>query len=149
MTFFLRCAFQGINPPVERSESDFDPGAKYHIPANVPYIRFVFVFAQYPSAKIPCGIGVHIWKWHSVLSIRSTCTSPMQKHEQVDKGTGNRPVRSYRDAVRCQNFVTDVAETGPKHRCKHIRNAPRCRLLIRNYPREFIVENKFPMGSMQ
>ena len=25
--------------PVERTENDFDPGAKYHIPANVPYIR--------------------------------------------------------------------------------------------------------------
>ena len=23
-----------------RSESDFDPGAKYHVPANVPYTRY-------------------------------------------------------------------------------------------------------------
>lgn len=31
--------YAGIKPPVLRSEDDFDPGAKYHIPANIPYIR--------------------------------------------------------------------------------------------------------------
>jgi peptidyl-dipeptidase A len=29
-----------VAPPVERSEADFDPGAKYHVPANVPYTRY-------------------------------------------------------------------------------------------------------------
>ncbi len=32
--------YQGVVPPVPRSEADFDPGAKYHIPANVPYARY-------------------------------------------------------------------------------------------------------------
>ena len=36
----LRRKYQGIAPPVERTEADFDPGAKYHVPANVPYIRY-------------------------------------------------------------------------------------------------------------
>ena len=36
----LRLKYQGIAPPIERSEVDFDPGAKYHIPANVPYTRY-------------------------------------------------------------------------------------------------------------
>lgn len=36
----LRTRYQGIAPPVERSERDFDPGAKYHIPANTPYTRY-------------------------------------------------------------------------------------------------------------
>ncbi|GAB4245017.1 MAG: M2 family metallopeptidase [Acidobacteriota bacterium] len=36
----LRERYQGIAPPVERSEADFDPGAKYHIPANTPYMRY-------------------------------------------------------------------------------------------------------------
>jgi peptidyl-dipeptidase A len=36
----LRRKYQGIAPPVARSEADFDPGAKYHIPANVPYTRY-------------------------------------------------------------------------------------------------------------
>lgn len=34
-----RLKYQGICPPVRRTEEDFDPGSKYHIAANVPYIR--------------------------------------------------------------------------------------------------------------
>jgi peptidyl-dipeptidase A len=36
----LRRKYQGIAPPVQRSEADFDPGAKYHVAANVPYMRY-------------------------------------------------------------------------------------------------------------
>jgi peptidyl-dipeptidase A len=36
----LRRKYQGVDAPVLRSEQDFDPGAKYHIPANVPYLRY-------------------------------------------------------------------------------------------------------------
>ena len=36
----LKAKYQGVAPPVERSEADFDPGAKYHIAANTPYVRY-------------------------------------------------------------------------------------------------------------
>jgi peptidyl-dipeptidase A len=36
----LREKYQGVTAPVPRSEKDFDPGAKYHVPANVPYTRY-------------------------------------------------------------------------------------------------------------
>ncbi len=36
----LREKYQGVAPPVARSEKDFDPGAKYHVPAHVPYTRY-------------------------------------------------------------------------------------------------------------
>ena len=36
----LRTAYQGVSPPAPRSEADFDPGAKYHVPANVSYTRY-------------------------------------------------------------------------------------------------------------
>ena len=36
----MREKYQGVFPPVPRSEADFDPGAKYHVPANVPYTRY-------------------------------------------------------------------------------------------------------------
>ncbi|HUG54075.1 MAG TPA: M2 family metallopeptidase [Vicinamibacteria bacterium] len=36
----LRQKYQGVAPPVPRTEQDFDPGAKYHVPANVPYTRY-------------------------------------------------------------------------------------------------------------
>ncbi|MFC3711427.1 M2 family metallopeptidase [Sphingoaurantiacus capsulatus] len=36
----LRLQYQGITPPVARSEADFDPGAKFHVPGNTPYTRY-------------------------------------------------------------------------------------------------------------
>ena len=36
----LRLKYQGIVPPVPRDETRFDPGAKYHVPASVPYTRY-------------------------------------------------------------------------------------------------------------
>jgi len=36
----VRRRYQGIAPPEPRGELEFDPGAKYHVPANVPYIRY-------------------------------------------------------------------------------------------------------------
>jgi peptidyl-dipeptidase A len=36
----LRLKYQGVAPPGARSEADFDPGAKYHVAANVPYTRY-------------------------------------------------------------------------------------------------------------
>lgn len=36
----LRLKYQGISPPVKRSEEDFDPGSKYHIIAGVEYVRY-------------------------------------------------------------------------------------------------------------
>jgi peptidyl-dipeptidase A len=36
----LKARYQGVKPPVERSEADFDAAAKYHVPANTPYTRY-------------------------------------------------------------------------------------------------------------
>ncbi|HVY47542.1 MAG TPA: M2 family metallopeptidase, partial [Minicystis sp.] len=36
----LRTKYQGLAAPAPRTEADFDPGAKYHVPANVPYVRY-------------------------------------------------------------------------------------------------------------
>lgn len=36
----LKLRYQGVVPPAERSEADFDPGAKYHVPGNTPYMRY-------------------------------------------------------------------------------------------------------------
>ena len=36
------CENPTIEPAVERTETDFDPGAKYHIPGNTPYTRYFF-----------------------------------------------------------------------------------------------------------
>jgi peptidyl-dipeptidase A len=36
----LRERYQGVAAPAARSEADFDPGAKYHVAGNVPYMRY-------------------------------------------------------------------------------------------------------------
>jgi peptidyl-dipeptidase A len=36
----LRRKYQGVAPTEPRGEEWFDPGAKYHVPANVPYSRY-------------------------------------------------------------------------------------------------------------
>jgi len=51
----LRTRYQGIVPPVARSETDFDPGAKYHIPGNTPYTRYFLSFIiQFQFHKALC-----------------------------------------------------------------------------------------------
>ncbi len=40
----LRRKFQGVDAPVTRTEEDFDPGAKYHVPGNTPYTRYFLSF---------------------------------------------------------------------------------------------------------
>lgn len=51
----LRLKYEGIAPPVTRSESDFDPGAKYHVPANVPYMRYFLArIYQYQFQRALC-----------------------------------------------------------------------------------------------
>ncbi|SEA30270.1 M2 family metallopeptidase [Microbulbifer marinus] len=42
----LREEYQGIEAPVERTEANFDPGAKYHIPGNTPYSRYFLAHIQ-------------------------------------------------------------------------------------------------------
>ncbi|HZF17961.1 MAG TPA: M2 family metallopeptidase [Steroidobacteraceae bacterium] len=51
----LRRQYQGIAPANGRTEQDFDPGAKYHIPANVPYTRYFLSFiVQFQFQKALC-----------------------------------------------------------------------------------------------
>ena len=55
----LRRQYQGIVPPVARDETKFDPGAKYHIPASVPYTRYflarLYQFQFYQAACKQAG----------------------------------------------------------------------------------------------
>ena len=36
----LRRDYQGVSEPLPRTEADFDPGAKFHVPGNTPYARY-------------------------------------------------------------------------------------------------------------
>ncbi|XP_075231984.1 angiotensin-converting enzyme-like isoform X2 [Lycorma delicatula] len=51
----LRRRLQGLEPPEHRSEEDFDPAAKYHTVADVPYIRyFVSFIIQFQFHRALC-----------------------------------------------------------------------------------------------
>jgi len=51
----LREKYQGVAPPVARTEQDFDPGAKYHVPANTPYARyFLAAILQFQFHRALC-----------------------------------------------------------------------------------------------
>jgi peptidyl-dipeptidase A len=51
----LRTEYQGIRPPADRPADAFDPGAKYHIPGNTPYMRYFLAhILQFQFHKAAC-----------------------------------------------------------------------------------------------
>ena len=56
----LRRQYQGVSPPLARSEEDFDPGAKYHVAGNVSYTRyFLATVLQFQFYKALCTAAGH------------------------------------------------------------------------------------------
>jgi peptidyl-dipeptidase A len=56
----LRRTYQGVDSAIPRTEADFDPGAKYHIPANVPYTRyFLAAILQFQFHRALCRNVLH------------------------------------------------------------------------------------------
>ena len=54
----LRNKYQGLMPPIARSADAFDPGAKYHVPANTPYTRYFLAhILQFEFHKALCDIA--------------------------------------------------------------------------------------------
>ncbi|QZO11476.1 M2 family metallopeptidase [Pseudoalteromonas piscicida] len=54
----LREKYQGVKAPISRTENDFDPGAKYHVPGNVPYTRYFLAhILQFQFHKSLCEIA--------------------------------------------------------------------------------------------
>jgi peptidyl-dipeptidase A len=62
----LRTRYQGVASSVARTEKDFDPGAKYHVPANVPYTRYFLA-------------AVLQFQFHRALSKAAGCTGPLNR----------------------------------------------------------------------
>jgi len=54
----LREEYQGVAAPIARSEEDFDPGAKYHVPANTPYARYFLAhILQFQFQRSLCDLA--------------------------------------------------------------------------------------------
>lgn len=54
----LRDKYSGVEPPVERSNKDFDAPAKYHVSADVEYVRYLVAFViQFQFHKRACELA--------------------------------------------------------------------------------------------
>ena len=54
----LREKYQGLRAPVERPADAFDPGAKFHIPGNTPYMRYFLAhILQFQFHKAACDMA--------------------------------------------------------------------------------------------
>jgi peptidyl-dipeptidase A len=62
----LRERYQGVRAPSARGEEFFDPGAKFHVPANVPYARYFLA-------------SVLQFQFHRALSKATGCTTPLHR----------------------------------------------------------------------
>ncbi len=72
----LKLKYQGVAPPSPRSEDFFDPGAKYHIPDNTPYMRYFLAY-------------ILEFQFHRALSEAAGCTTPLHRcsiYESRDAG---------------------------------------------------------------
>ena len=62
----LKLKYQGVAPVKPRGEEFFDPGAKYHVPANTPYTRYFLA-------------GILQFQFHRALAKEAGCTSPLHR----------------------------------------------------------------------
>jgi peptidyl-dipeptidase A len=62
----LRERYQGVRAPSPRGEEFFDPGAKYHVPANTPYARYFLA-------------AVLQFQFHRALAKDAGCTLPLHR----------------------------------------------------------------------
>ncbi len=72
----LRLKYQGVAPVTPRGDELFDPGAKYHVPANVPYTRYFLA-------------DILQFQFHRALSKIAGCAAPLHRcsiYESAEAG---------------------------------------------------------------
>ena len=73
----LKLKYQGVAPPVPRSEADFDPGAKYHVAVNYPYTAYFLA-------------DILQFQFHRSLSKVAGCTDPLHRCSIYDNKEAGR-----------------------------------------------------------
>jgi len=77
----LKNKYQGVAAPVNRTEQQFDPGAKYHVPANVPYTRYFLA-------------AIYQFQFHRALCREAGYTGPLHRCSIYDnKKAGEKLAR--------------------------------------------------------
>ena len=62
----LKLRYQGVAPASARGDAFFDPGAKYHVPANTPYSRYFLA-------------RILQFQFHRALAREAGCTTPLHR----------------------------------------------------------------------
>jgi peptidyl-dipeptidase A len=62
----MKLKYQGVAPIGPRGEELFDPGAKYHVPANTPYTRYFLA-------------GILQFQFHRALAKTAGCSTPLHR----------------------------------------------------------------------
>jgi len=91
----LREKYQGIRPPVARTEESFDPGAKYHIPGNTPYSRYFLAhILQFQFHRAMCEMA----GWEGPLN-RCTIYGSEEAGERLEEMLALGMSRPWPDAL--------------------------------------------------
>jgi len=77
----LRERYQGVRPASVRGEEFFDPGAKYHIPANTPYARYFLA-------------SVLQFQFHRALTKAAGCTAPLHRCSIYGNGEAGKRLKA-------------------------------------------------------
>ncbi|MGE5413389.1 MAG: M2 family metallopeptidase [Syntrophomonadaceae bacterium] len=92
----LRLKYQGIAPAVPRGEDLFDAGAKYHVPANVPYTRYFLA-------------DILQFQFHRALAKTAGCTGPLNRCSIYGNAEAGRKLRDML-AMGCSKPWPDALE---------------------------------------
>jgi peptidyl-dipeptidase A len=77
----LRLKYQGVAPPAPRGEELFDPGAKYHVPDNTPYMRYFLAM-------------ILEFQFHRALATTAGCTGPLHRCSIFESKAAGRRLSS-------------------------------------------------------
>ena len=95
MWWALKAKYQGVAPPVGRSEADFDPGAKYHIASNTPYARYFLArILQFQFHRALCQAAGQTGPLHRCSIYKSKAAG-----ERLDKMLSMGKSRPWPDAL--------------------------------------------------
>lgn len=99
----LREKYQGVKAPVSRDGKNFDPGAKFHVAANIPYSRyFLSTIIQFQLHAALCRAKQHTAQLHTCDIYRSLAAGNRLK-KAMSLGASNswpevmKIVTGYRD----------------------------------------------------
>jgi peptidyl-dipeptidase A len=77
----LKLKYQNVAPSTARGEDFFDPGAKYHVPANTPYSRYFLA-------------AVLQFQFHRALAKTAGCTAPLHRCSIYESKVAGEKIRA-------------------------------------------------------